>query len=139
MARANITSGVEEAYEAVGMRKNGESFDIEIRGKSSTYQGKAVRMSAIRDITERKRAEAELSREREFLAAVLDSLKEGIVACGAEGNLTLFNQATRELHGITEEELSPEEWAGHYDLYQADGSTPMPGLPRAQEKELRDT
>lgn len=139
LARANIASGVEEAYEAVGMRKNGESFDIEIRGKSSTYQGKAVRMSAIRDVTEHKRAEAELSREREFLATVLNSLKEGIVACDAEGNLTLFNQATRELHGITEEELSPEEWAGHYNLYQADGSTPMPGLPRAQEKELRDT
>ncbi len=125
LVRANMSSGLEESYEAVGMRKNGERFDIEVRGKAYTYQGRTVRMSAIRDVTERKRAGAELTREREFLAAVLDSLKEGIVACDAEGNLTLFNQATRELHGIAEKELPPAEWAGHYDLYQADGRTPM--------------
>ena len=77
------------------------------------------------DITERKRVEVERASEQEFLATVLESLKEGIVVCDAEGNLTLFNHATRELHGIPEKKVAPDEWAGQYDLYQADGRTPM--------------
>ncbi len=37
----------------------------------------------------------------------------------------MFNQATRELHGIPEKKVAPDEWADQYDLYQADGRTPM--------------
>jgi len=77
------------------------------------------------DITERKRVEVERASEQEILATVLEGLKEGIVVCDAEGNLTLFNHATRELHGIPEKKVAPDEWAGQYDLYQADGRTPM--------------
>lgn len=79
----------------------------------------------LRDITERKRAEMELLQEREFLGAVLENLKDGIVACDAEGNLTLFNRATREFHGVAEEVFGPEEWSERYDLYRSDGRTLM--------------
>ena len=52
-----------------------------------------------RDISARKNAEAALERERAFYAAMLEHLSEGIVACDAQGNVTLFNRATREFHG----------------------------------------
>ena len=67
-----------------------------------------------------------LEKEREFLKALLESLSEGIVACDDKGALSLFNHATRELHGMHEEKLAPEHWAENYDLYLADGKTPMP-------------
>ncbi|GBF05546.1 multi-sensor signal transduction histidine kinase [Deinococcus aerius] len=75
---------------------------------------------------ERADALRELQRERTFLSALLESLSEGIVACDASGYLTLFNGATRELHGLPEAPLPPDEWAGHYDLYRADGETRLP-------------
>ncbi|WP_169405687.1 PAS domain S-box protein [Deinococcus apachensis] len=75
---------------------------------------------------ERADALRELQRERTFLSALLDSLSEGIVACDASGHLTLFNRATRELHGLPETPLPPEGWAEHYDLYRADGETRLP-------------
>jgi diguanylate cyclase (GGDEF)-like protein len=37
----------------------------------------------------------------------------------------VFNQATRDLHGLPEAPLPPEQWAQHYDLYLADGITRM--------------
>lgn len=102
------------------------------------------------DITERKSAEEQLHRgrdelenrlqqraceladtnaalrsEREFLSAVLEHAVDGIVACDADGTLRLFNRASRELHGLPEERLPPEQWAEHYDLYEADGTTRM--------------
>ncbi|MBA3695695.1 MAG: EAL domain-containing protein [Methylotenera sp.] len=66
-----------------------------------------------------------LEKEREFLSALLENLHEGIVACDENGNLSLFNHITREIHGMYEEKLPPEQWAEHYDLYLPDGKTPM--------------
>ncbi len=66
-----------------------------------------------------------LEKEREFLSALLESLTEGIAACDETGKLSLFNHATRELHGLEQEALTPEHWAEHYDLYLADGKTRM--------------
>jgi len=95
------------------------------------------------DITERKQAEAELDRHRHhleelvaqrtgelrrqqsFVEAVLENLADGIVACDEHGVLSLFNRATREMHGIDLEQLPPEQWAEHYRLYREDGATPM--------------
>ncbi|HEX4853643.1 PAS domain S-box protein [Arenimonas sp.] len=89
-------------------------------------QGKVVRVQgAFQDISERKQAEAVLQQEREFLKVTLDSLSEGIVACDAKGLLTLFNQATCELHGLPDVPLEAKDWAAHYDLYHPDGVTPM--------------
>lgn len=67
-----------------------------------------------------------LRRERDWLDAVLDNLSEGIVACDADGVLTVFNRATREFHGMPKGAIPAGEWAETYDLYQADGVTPMP-------------
>ncbi len=79
----------------------------------------------ILDITERQRAQEALQHEREFLSAVLENLEDGIVACDAEGVLTLFNRATREFHGVPEAPLPADAWAEHYDLYRPDGRTPL--------------
>jgi len=68
---------------------------------------------------------AELERQHIFLEVVLDSIKDGIVACDENGDLTLFNQATRDIHGIQEEKLPATEWANHYSLFLTDGKTPM--------------
>lgn len=76
-------------------------------------------------ILERKAVEAALEKEREFTAAVLDNLHEGIVACDANGVLSLFNHASRSLHGLPENPIPPEAWASYYNLFDADGVTPM--------------
>jgi len=96
-----------------------------------------------RDVTERHRVEQSLSRAREelercvdertaelaranaFMHTLLENLQEGIVACDAEGVLTLFNKATRDFHGLPQEPVAAEHWADHYNLYLADGVTPM--------------
>jgi len=67
-----------------------------------------------------------LQQSEEFLTVVLENLSDGIVACDASGTLTLFNSASRAFHGLPEQPLAPEQWSDHYDLYLADGVTPMP-------------
>ncbi|MGI8639131.1 MAG: sensor domain-containing protein [Pyrinomonadaceae bacterium] len=73
----------------------------------------------------RRKTEEALNKKEEFLRAVLENVTDGIVACDAEGVLTLFNKATREFHGLPETPLPAEEWAAYYNLYETDGKTQM--------------
>ncbi|MEM7761930.1 MAG: ATP-binding protein, partial [Cyanobacteria bacterium P01_A01_bin.40] len=75
----------------------------------------------MRDITERRQAEAQLERERTFVKTLLNHLSDGIVACDANGILALFNQASLEFFAAPQEPLPPEQWAEHYHLYDATG------------------
>ncbi|MFW6358425.1 MAG: PAS domain-containing protein [Chroococcales cyanobacterium] len=96
-------------------------------------QGDAIGvLGTVEDITARKESEealkltkSALEKEREFLNAVLDNLVEGVVACDSNGVLSLFNQATREFHGLPEKPLPADEWANYFDLYLPDGETLM--------------
>jgi len=72
-----------------------------------------------------QKTEASLAKEREFLKAIIHNITDGIVVCDASGILTLFNQATREFHGLPMESLPSEQWAEYFLLYQKDGQTPL--------------
>ena len=72
-----------------------------------------------------KQGEEALQHQRRFLEAVLDNVQAGIVACDAQGVLTLFNRTTREFHGLPQELIPASQWAEHYDLYYPDGKTRM--------------
>jgi diguanylate cyclase (GGDEF)-like protein/PAS domain S-box-containing protein len=52
-----ISGGFDEPYELTMRRKDGSTFPAEVRGKSVPFQGKLARVVAMRDISERKRAE----------------------------------------------------------------------------------
>ena len=62
-----IASDFDKPYQAVLQRKDGSKFPAEILGKSIPYQGRMVRVVAVRDITELKRTE----KERESLISEL--------------------------------------------------------------------
>jgi PAS domain S-box-containing protein len=64
-----MRSGRTGTYEHRALRKDGSTFPVEVRGRSLTIEGRPVRVTAIRDLSERTRLEAEL-RRRETLAAM---------------------------------------------------------------------
>lgn len=59
---ARVHAHDDSAYEAIGLRKDGTKFTAEIRAKTIPFRGKPVRVTVVRDITERKRVEE--ARER---------------------------------------------------------------------------
>ena len=61
----------------------------------------------------------------EYLAAILDSLSDGIIACDKNGMLTIFNHSSHKFDKFPEQPISPEQWADQYNLYEKDGITPM--------------
>ncbi|BDI28249.1 hypothetical protein CCAX7_003000 [Capsulimonas corticalis] len=113
--------------ETVRLTMTGARLDVSLRISSVlNADGEIVGVSMIaRDISERKRGESVLQAEREFTEAMLATMQEGIVACDAEGRLTLFNHAAKEIHGLPFQPLPPEEWGDHFGLFESDGITPM--------------
>jgi len=79
----------------------------------------------VTDITARKAEQLELDKQQEMNRRLLEALSEAVIACDAEGNLTLFNEKAKQWHGADVAPLSPSEWARHYRLYRADGVTPL--------------
>jgi PAS domain S-box-containing protein len=88
--RERIRTGDERVYESVGLRRDGTQFPIEIHGKSLSYHGHTVRVSAVRDITARKKSDALL---RDY-AQRLDALSHRLLEVQEEERRNL----SRELH-----------------------------------------
>lgn len=67
-----------------------------------------------------------LDREERFLRAILDSISDVIAVCDADGKLTHFNRAAREMHGSADHSLEAGEWAEQYAVLTADGAASLP-------------
>ncbi len=79
-------------------------------------------VASFSDMTAARQAAAELRRDEQFLQVLLDTLEEGIVACDAEGRITVFNPAARRLHGLSEESDPIGSIPSDQGLLGADGS-----------------
>jgi PAS domain S-box-containing protein len=84
--------------ELYGVRKNGEEFPVEISlSPLITDEGTMV-MSAVRDITDRKRADQKFR-------ALLESAPDAMVIVGHDGKITLVNSQIERLFGYQRSEL----------------------------------
>jgi PAS domain S-box-containing protein len=63
----HLRSGSQDAYEHLMLRADGTRFPAEVRGRPLPYGGRMLRVTAIRDITERRRADEALHESREML------------------------------------------------------------------------
>jgi two-component system, sensor histidine kinase and response regulator len=64
--------------------------------------------------------------QQSILAAVLESMGEGVVVADAQGRFQLFNPMAEQLLGLGSSEIPPEQWSAHYAIFLPDGTTPYP-------------
>ncbi len=73
VVKSNMLAGIEEPYEAAALRKDGSTFPCEIQARMTNFRGDTVRVTALRDITARKKVEMELAQHREHLEDLVES------------------------------------------------------------------
>ena len=96
---SNILVGTEVPYEAVALRKDGSTFPCEIQGRMVERDGLPIRITALRDITERKQAEAALKDSEERFRALYEKAPIGIFQSTADGRYLSVNSQQAELLG----------------------------------------
>ncbi len=116
---------INQRLELPAVTRSGAIIPVEMT--ISAYQvGATIFFGAfLHDITERREAAAALEQKQSLLDAVLDSVDVGVVACDAQGAITLFNRAAAQFHGFQSAAVAADEWAQKFDLYRADGVTPL--------------
>ncbi|MDX6710042.1 MAG: hypothetical protein QOH96_1058 [Blastocatellia bacterium] len=58
----------EPRYETIGLKKDGTHINVEVSAKACLYEGEPARLSAVRDITERKHLEEQLRQSQKMEA-----------------------------------------------------------------------
>lgn len=80
----HVQEGDETPYQCEIQRKNGDILPCEVHGRMTDWQGRRLRVTAIRDLTEAKRVKAQLAKQKATLArfqrmALLSEVSAGVV------------------------------------------------------------
>jgi len=100
-----VLNDVSELYELIGIMNNGERFPLEVEAKSATIKGKAVRVVAMRDISQRKKALEEIRLTEEKFNKISNSAQDAIVLMDHEGKISYWNKAAGHIFQFTENEI----------------------------------
>ncbi|MDH4184023.1 MAG: PAS domain S-box protein [Nitrospinota bacterium] len=108
--------------EQVYVRSDGARITVETVAAPFTYQGKPAVMVAFEDVTERKKADRELKRAKDFLQNLMDAMPNPVYHKDVYGLFTGCNKAFENLLGKTAGQivgksvydLSPKELADKY-------------------------
>lgn len=101
----HIVTGYEKPYEVTGLKQDGTRFPIEIEGRVLPYEGRELRVAAIRDITERKQAQAALRDSEERFRSVMEQAADGFIIHDLEGQIIEVNHAVCDSLGYSRQEL----------------------------------
>jgi PAS domain S-box-containing protein len=86
-------------------KKSGEVIDVELRSSEISLAGRRAWLTAILDVSERKRTEDVLQRAAEFDEAVMANMGEGLYTVDVQGLVTSLNPAAEKMLGWKFEEL----------------------------------
>lgn len=100
-----------------------------IATKKSIYKdphtGERYIVGTIRDITEQKKAEEAIQREKDMAQQYLDIAGVMLVALGTDGTVTLINKKGCQILGCEEEEIIGKNWFDNF-------------IPKAMRMEIQD-
>lgn len=130
-----MSKGDVAAYEAIALRKCGDTFPVQIRGKPIMFRGQKARLVSAREITEFKAVEHALRESEQRFHDFARSGSDWFWEMDADLKFTYISERFQDLTGgrcleqigrtrheiATPEQLSkePEKWARHLEELEA--------------------
>jgi diguanylate cyclase (GGDEF)-like protein/PAS domain S-box-containing protein len=103
--------------ETVGCHKDGPCFPVEISISKLHLEGRRTFIAIIHDTTERKRMEALITEQKEFVENLVQNCAVPIFVIDPQHQVLVWNRACEELTGIKAEAMlgRDEAWKAFYD------------------------
>ncbi|WP_214830712.1 ATP-binding protein [Exiguobacterium sp. s56] len=99
-----IRNHIQTPYEVIGRREDGTFLEMEVYPKEVTFQGQTLRVAVMRDISDRKKVERMLEREknaiarqRDIIQSILQASNEAFVLTESNGSVLFMNVHARRL------------------------------------------
>jgi len=117
--------------------EDGENRVAEIRASRADWNGRALRLVVLRDVTERKRVEQRASGASARALTALDALAVGVVATDADGRIALMNAAAEELTGLSRDGASGRRFEAAVRALHPDSKAPVASFSELIDTERR--
>jgi two-component system cell cycle sensor histidine kinase/response regulator CckA len=102
-------------FEHAHRTKSGQAIPVEIRCSRFELNGRPAVLSLVRDIRERRAAEAALAESRERYRLIVETAQEGVWMIDAKDRTTFVNQRMADMLGYSVEEMLGHTLFDHMD------------------------
>jgi PAS domain S-box-containing protein len=106
-----------QGTEVTALRQNGQEFPVEVSFGEMTSNGHKVFAGFIRDISEKKRAQNELLKQKEVFQKIFENIPVTISFVGQDGHIELVNPEWERIFGWTLEEMREQNLDLFAELY----------------------
>ncbi|WP_020587989.1 PAS domain S-box protein [Desulfobacter curvatus] len=91
-------------HESQHQRKDGRIFPIQVTSRMMTFEDQEFSVAFVQDVTRQKEDEKELTRLRNFLINIINSMPSILVAVDRDGKITQWNNRTEQITGVAFED-----------------------------------
>jgi PAS domain S-box-containing protein len=123
LVEQSMLAGYEAPYEVLCVRRDGSTFPAEVRGKVISYDGRLARVTAVRDITKRRRAEEALRESEERFRLIAQATSDAIYDYDLVTGSVWWSEGMRTLFGYARNDVGPgiTWWYEHIHSEDRDG------------------
>ncbi|MEZ4953697.1 MAG: PAS domain S-box protein [Saprospiraceae bacterium] len=112
-----------KTVELSGLRRNMEEFPIELSLSTWETEGERYFAGIIRDLSERKNAEASMLESETRFRSITETANDAIISADGHGRVISWNRAAAEMFGHTEEDVKgkslsiivPDRFKAHHE------------------------
>ena len=100
-----IIGGFDKPYQSIGLRKDGTTYPLEIKGKQIPYKGKMMRVTEFRNIEHRVRYEQTIIESEKKYKDIIEFAVDGFVIGDSNGNIISANKRFLDITGRTRDKV----------------------------------
>ena len=105
LVKETLDRKIKKFYRVNAIKKDGTPFPVEIYGQNINYQGKDVRLSIVRDISDSVKTQRKLEQNEIKFKTLFENAGDAILVGDEKGNVIDMNSRFCELTGYKREEL----------------------------------